>query len=243
MNKRGNCKRKQIDLRRLTPTCIRRSIDTATPIKNITRNSKISTRFILAGDTRTMNSLFYTVVVLLGAVIGQTSAFTNIPSTPTTSTPSAAAWGVVKSPSRTKSIQSQHGLLQSERRQQRQQETCTWSVVRRHLSATPATTTTSLRASPVNIIIAGAPASGKGTQCEIIKQKFGVVHLSTGDMLRAAVAAGSEVGKLAKDYMDSGKLVPDEVIIGVVRAQGFWGGWALQIFSVSVFTFVPSLED
>ncbi|KAL3922827.1 MAG: hypothetical protein SGILL_001993 [Bacillariaceae sp.] len=69
----------------------------------------------------------------------------------------------------------------------------------------------------VNIIIAGAPASGKGTQCEIIKEKFGVVHLSTGDMLRAAVAAGTDVGKKAKDFMDSGKLVPDEVIIGVVK--------------------------
>ena len=68
----------------------------------------------------------------------------------------------------------------------------------------------------VNIIIAGAPASGKGTQCEIIKETFGVVHLSTGDMLRAAVAAGTEVGKQAKDFMDSGKLVPDDVIIGVV---------------------------
>ena len=68
----------------------------------------------------------------------------------------------------------------------------------------------------VNIIIAGAPASGKGTQCEVIKEAFGVVHLSTGDMLRAAVAAQTEVGKLAKDFMDSGKLVPDEVIIGVV---------------------------
>jgi len=67
------------------------------------------------------------------------------------------------------------------------------------------------------LIIAGAPASGKGTQCEIIKEKYGVVHLSTGDMLRAAVAAGSEVGKQAKDFMDAGKLVPDEVIIGVVK--------------------------
>ena len=66
------------------------------------------------------------------------------------------------------------------------------------------------------LIIAGAPASGKGTQCEIIKEKFGVVHLSTGDMLRAAVAAGTDVGKQAKDFMDAGKLVPDEVIIGVV---------------------------
>lgn len=70
---------------------------------------------------------------------------------------------------------------------------------------------------PVKIIIAGAPASGKGTQCEIIKEKFDVVHLSTGDMLRASVEAQTEVGKLAKEYMDSGKLVPDEVIIGVVR--------------------------
>ena len=66
------------------------------------------------------------------------------------------------------------------------------------------------------LIIAGAPASGKGTQCEIIKEKYGVVHLSTGDMLRAAVAAGTDVGKQAKDFMDAGKLVPDEVIIGVV---------------------------
>lgn len=69
---------------------------------------------------------------------------------------------------------------------------------------------------PLKLIIAGAPASGKGTQCEIIKKKYGVVHLSTGDMLRAAVAAGTEVGKQAKEFMDAGKLVPDEVIIGVV---------------------------
>merc|ERR1712238_67407 len=71
--------------------------------------------------------------------------------------------------------------------------------------------------SPLKVIIAGAPASGKGTQCEIIKKNFNVVHLSTGDMLRAAVSAETEVGKLAKEYMDAGKLVPDEVIIGVVK--------------------------
>ena len=74
-------------------------------------------------------------------------------------------------------------------------------------------------ADPLKIIIAGAPASGKGTQCEIIKDKYGLVHLSTGDMLRAAVADQTEVGKLAKEFMDSGKLVPDDVIIGVVRGN------------------------
>ena len=79
------------------------------------------------------------------------------------------------------------------------------------------------------LIIAGAPASGKGTQCEIIKEKYGVVHLSTGDMLRAAVAAGTEVGKQAKDFMDAGKLVPDEVIIGVVS-----GVYELQISCVHI---------
>lgn len=66
------------------------------------------------------------------------------------------------------------------------------------------------------VFISGAPAAGKGTQCAFIKEKFGVVHLSTGDMLRAAVDAETEVGKQAKGYMDSGKLVPDDVIIGIV---------------------------
>lgn len=66
------------------------------------------------------------------------------------------------------------------------------------------------------IIIAGAPASGKGTQCESIKNKFGVIHLSTGDMLRASVQANTPLGIKAKEYMDSGKLVPDDLIIDLV---------------------------
>eukprot|EP00607_Mallomonas_marina_P008857 CAMPEP_0182424304 /NCGR_PEP_ID=MMETSP1167-20130531/10489_1 /TAXON_ID=2988 /ORGANISM="Mallomonas Sp, Strain CCMP3275" /LENGTH=677 /DNA_ID=CAMNT_0024604011 /DNA_START=120 /DNA_END=2153 /DNA_ORIENTATION=+ len=67
------------------------------------------------------------------------------------------------------------------------------------------------------IIIAGAPASGKGTQCSSIVGEFGVIHLSTGDILRAAVSAGTELGLKAKEYMDAGQLVPDELITGVIK--------------------------
>lgn len=66
------------------------------------------------------------------------------------------------------------------------------------------------------IILAGAPASGKGTQCEILTAKYGCVHLSTGDMLRAAVKAGTPLGKSAAVAMDAGALVPDEVVIGMI---------------------------
>lgn len=89
-------------------------------------------------------------------------------------------------------------------------------IVRNKAPARDSSSSTALFAAP-KIVIAGAPASGKGTQCEKIQEKLGVVHLSTGDMLRAAVAAGTDVGKEAKTYMDSGKLVPDSTIIGVVR--------------------------
>lgn len=61
------------------------------------------------------------------------------------------------------------------------------------------------------------PQPPEGTQCELLKERLGVVHLSTGDMLRAAVAAETPVGVKAKGYMDRGELVPDEVIIGVVK--------------------------
>lgn len=71
--------------------------------------------------------------------------------------------------------------------------------------------------SGLKIIICGAPASGKGTQCEMLKETYGLVHLSTGDMLREAVAAGSDVGVKAKSFMESGQLVPDEVIFGIVK--------------------------
>jgi len=67
------------------------------------------------------------------------------------------------------------------------------------------------------VIIAGAPASGKGTQCELIKERYDLVHLSTGDMLRLAVEDKTPVGISAKGFMDSGKLVPDDIIIGIVK--------------------------
>ena len=72
---------------------------------------------------------------------------------------------------------------------------------------------------PPRIIIMGGPASGKGTQCERIAALYGVIHLSTGDMLREAVRKNSETGKIAKIYMDAGDLVPDEIMIQIVKER------------------------
>lgn len=69
------------------------------------------------------------------------------------------------------------------------------------------------------VVIAGAPASGKGTQCERIREEFGLVHLSTGDMLRAAVAAQSPIGLQAKSVMERGGLVGDDLVIGAIRER------------------------
>ena len=69
----------------------------------------------------------------------------------------------------------------------------------------------------MKIILLGAPGAGKGTQAELISQKLGIPTISTGNILRAAVKAGTPTGLEAKSYMDAGKLVPDEVIIGIIQ--------------------------
>lgn len=88
---------------------------------------------------------------------------------------------------------------------------------------------------PPKLVISGPPAGGKGTQCEWIVRAFNVVHLSTGDMLRAAIDENSDLGLQAKSFMDQGKLVPDDLIIDLIlnRLEKFdcvQRGWLLDGF-------------
>ena len=69
----------------------------------------------------------------------------------------------------------------------------------------------------MNLILLGAPGAGKGTQAENICDRLSIPAISTGNILREAVKEGTEMGKVAKSYMDEGKLVPDEVVIGIIR--------------------------
>lgn len=70
-----------------------------------------------------------------------------------------------------------------------------------------------------NLILLGPPGAGKGTQAERLQEDFSLAHISTGDMLRAQVAAGTDLGKRAQEYMSAGELVPDEVILGMIGAR------------------------
>ena len=71
----------------------------------------------------------------------------------------------------------------------------------------------------MKLILLGAPGAGKGTQAEILKKKLAIPTISTGNILRAAVIPGTPTGLKAKEYMDAGKLVPDEVIIGIINER------------------------
>jgi adenylate kinase len=68
----------------------------------------------------------------------------------------------------------------------------------------------------LNLVVFGPPGSGKGTQAKLLQEKRGWPQLSTGDMLRAAIAAGTELGKTSKALMDAGELVPDDVVVGII---------------------------
>lgn len=91
----------------------------------------------------------------------------------------------------------------------------------------------------MNIILLGAPGAGKGTQASKIAEKYGLLHISTGDIFRANIKGGTEIGKLAKSYIDAGKLVPDEVTCSIVKDRLGWGdikcGFMLDGFPRNVF--------
>ncbi|MFD1696916.1 adenylate kinase [Roseibium aestuarii] len=71
----------------------------------------------------------------------------------------------------------------------------------------------------MRLILVGPPGAGKGTQAARLVEKYGIPQLSTGDMLRAAMAAGTPVGLAAKELVDGGKLVPDDVVVGIIRER------------------------
>ncbi|XP_031250015.1 adenylate kinase, chloroplastic [Pistacia vera] len=112
----------------------------------------------------------------------------------------------------------------------------------------------SAKTKPLKIMISGAPASGKGTQCELITKKYGLVHIAAGDLLRAEIASGSENGKRAKEYMEKGQLVPDEIVVMMVKERlsqpdSLEKGWLLdgyprsssQATALKKFGFQPDL--
>src|SRR5436305_10283761 len=70
--------------------------------------------------------------------------------------------------------------------------------------------------SELNLILLGPPGAGKGTQAERLQEDFPLAYISSGDLLRAAVAEGTDLGRKAKEYMERGELVPDDVLVGVI---------------------------
>jgi adenylate kinase len=72
---------------------------------------------------------------------------------------------------------------------------------------------------PTNIVLVGPPGVGKGTQASLLNQRRGLVHLASGDIFRQEISSGSDLGRLAKEFIDQGKLVPDDVTIGMMEAR------------------------
>ena len=71
----------------------------------------------------------------------------------------------------------------------------------------------------LNIVLFGPPGAGKGTQAEFLIESYGLNHLSTGDLLRSEMSAGTKLGLEAKSFMDKGELVPDEIVIGMIKSK------------------------
>lgn len=71
----------------------------------------------------------------------------------------------------------------------------------------------------MNLLIMGPPGAGKGTQAEVLAKELNITNISTGDMFRAAIKEGTEMGRKAKEYMDMGELVPDSVVVGIVKER------------------------
>jgi len=71
----------------------------------------------------------------------------------------------------------------------------------------------------VNVLLLGPQGSGKGTQAKMLADEYGLAHISTGDMLRAAAEAGTQLGQVAKPLMDAGQLVPDDLVVGIIRER------------------------
>lgn len=91
----------------------------------------------------------------------------------------------------------------------------------------------------MNIVLLGAPGAGKGTQASMIEERFHLVHISTGDIFRANIKGGTPIGKVAKSYIDAGKLVPDEVTCDIVKdrlaADDVKSGYMLDGFPRNLF--------
>lgn len=91
----------------------------------------------------------------------------------------------------------------------------------------------------MNIVLLGAPGAGKGTQASLIEERFKLVHVSTGDIFRANIKGGTPIGKLAKSYIDAGRLVPDEVTCDIVKDRlskdDIKGGYMLDGFPRNIY--------